>query len=88
MAPKLKVLASPYRFVVIPVVRYVLDLSEKNPHRQSLVVIPEMVEEKWYEYFLHNQRARLLQWTLLARGNKRIYTVASPYYLSMERDRS
>jgi amino acid transporter len=88
VAPNLKVLASPYRFVVIPVVRYVLDLSEKNPHRQILVVIPEMVEEKWYEYFLHNQRARLLQWTLLARGNKRIYTVASPYYLSMERDRS
>jgi amino acid transporter len=87
-APSLKVLASPYRFVVVPVVRYVLELSEKNPHRQILVVIPEMVEEKWYEYFLHNQRARLLEWTLLARGNKRIYTVASPYYLSMERDRS
>ena len=88
VAPSLKVLASPYRFVVVPVVRYVLDLSEKNPHRQILVVIPEMVEEKWYEYFLHNQRARLLEWTLLARGNKRIYTVASPYYLSMARDQS
>jgi amino acid transporter len=88
VAPSLKVLASPYRFVVVPVVRYVLDLSEKNPHRQILVVIPEMVEEKWYEYFLHNQRARLLEWTLLARGNKRIYTVASPYYLSVARDQS
>jgi amino acid transporter len=87
-APSLTVLASPYRFVVVPVVRYVLDLSEKNPHRQILVVIPEMVEEKWYEYFLHNQRARLLEWTLLARGNKRIYTVASPYYLSVARDQS
>jgi hypothetical protein len=40
-----------------------------------------MVEEKWYEYFLHNQRARLLQWALLAKGNDRIYTVVSPYYL-------
>ena len=83
--PTLTVLASPYRFVVVPVVRYVLELSEKNPHCQILVVIPEMVEEKWYEYFLHNQRARLLEWTLLARGNKRIYTVASPYYLSTDR---
>jgi len=25
----------------------------------------------------------LLEWTLLAKGNDRIYTVASPYYLSM-----
>ena len=79
--PKLKILASPYRFVVVPVVQYVLELAEKHPERQIVVVIPELVEEKWYEYFLHNQRARLLEWTLLARGNKRIFTVASPYYL-------
>jgi amino acid transporter len=81
--PQLKVLASPYRFVVLPVVQYVLDMAEKNPERRVVVVIPEMVEEKWYEYFLHNQRARLLEWMLLAKGNDRIYTVASPYYLSM-----
>jgi hypothetical protein len=46
------------------------------------VVIPEFVEDRWYEYFLHNQRARLLEWVLLARGSKQIYTIASPYYLS------
>jgi len=40
------------------------------------------VEDRWYEYFLHNQRARLLQWVLLARGTEQIYTVAAPYYLS------
>jgi hypothetical protein len=79
----LKLLASPYRYVVVPVVQYVLQLAEENPERKIVVVIPEMVEEKWYEYFLHNQRARLLEWTLLAKGNDRIYTVASPYYLSM-----
>ena len=79
--PELRVLASPYRFVVVPVVQYVLELAEKNPERRILVVIPEMVEQKWYEYFLHNQRARLLEWTLLAKGNQRIYTVTAPYYL-------
>jgi hypothetical protein len=80
--PELRILSSPYRFVVVPVVQYVLELAEKNPQRQIVVVIPELVEEKWYEYFLHNQRARLLEWTLLARGNDRIFTVTSPYYLS------
>ena len=79
--PQLKVLTSPYRFVVEPVVRYVLELAEQNPERRILLVIPEMVEEKWYEYFFHNQRARLLEWTLLTKGNERIYTVASPGYL-------
>ena len=80
--PKLEILTSPYRFVVSPVVDFVLELAEKHPNRRIVVVIPEFVEEKWYEYFLHNQRARLLEWTLLAKGNERILTVASPYYLS------
>ena len=80
--PKLIVLPSPYRFIIVPIVQYVLELAEKHPDRKIIVVIPELVEDRWYEYFLHNQRARLLEWTLLVRGNRRIFTVSSPYYLS------
>ncbi len=43
--------------------------------------IPELVEDKWYESFLHNQRGRLLEWVLLARGNERIFTVSAPWYV-------
>jgi amino acid transporter len=80
--PKLVLLPSPYRFIIVPIVKYILDLSEKQPDRRIVVVIPELVEDHWYEYFLHNQRARLLEWTLLVRGNERIFTVSSPYYIS------
>jgi amino acid transporter len=80
--PKLVLLASPYRFIIIPIVKYILELSEKHPDRRIVVVIPELVEDHWYEYFLHNQRARLLEWTLLVRGNERIFTTSSPYYIS------
>jgi amino acid transporter len=80
--PKLTTLPSPYRFIVVPIVQFVLELSAKNPDRKIVVVIPELVEDHWYEYFLHNQRARLLEWTLLVRGNQRIFTVSSPYYIS------
>src|SRR6266403_316730 len=80
--PKLTSLPSPYRFIVVPIVQFVLELSEKHPDRRIVVVIPELVEDHWCEYFLHNQRARLLEWTLLARGNQRIFTVSSPYYIS------
>ncbi len=79
--PQLHVLPSPYRFVIVPVVQFVLDLSKKNPTRSIVVVIPELVEDKWYEYFLHNQRGRLLEWVLLARGNERIFTVSAPWYV-------
>jgi amino acid transporter len=79
--PKLVMLPSPYRFIVVPIVQYVLELSKNHPGRRIIVVIPALVENRWYEYFLHNQRARLLEWTLLARGNERIFTVSAPYYL-------
>jgi len=79
--PQLHFLPSPYRFVIVPFVQYILELSQKNPARNIVVVIPELVEDKWYEYFLHNQRGRLLQWVLLARGNERIFSVSAPWYV-------
>jgi amino acid transporter len=80
--PQLTILPSPYRWVIVPVVQYVLQLSEKYPQRRIVVVIPQLVEDHWYEYFLHNQRGRLLAWALLAQGNKRIFALSSPCYLS------
>jgi hypothetical protein len=82
--PRLITLPSPYRFIIVPLVQYILELSEKHPDRRIVVVIPELVEDRWYEYFLHNQRARLLEWTLLVRGNQRIFTVSAPYYISRQ----
>jgi hypothetical protein len=80
--PVLTILPSPYRMVIVPIVQYVLELSRKNPHRRIVVVIPQLVEDHWYEYFLHNQRGRLLEWALLAQGNKFIFTLSSPCYLA------
>lgn len=79
--PKLLVLPSPYRFIIIPMVQFILDLSEQHRDRRIIVVMPELVEDKWYEYFLHNQRVRLLEWVLLARGNERIFAVSAPWYI-------
>ena len=79
--PELHFLPSPYRFVIIPFVQFILELSKKYPERSIVVVIPELVEDRWYEYFLHNQRGRLLEWVLLVRGNERIFTVSAPWYV-------
>src|SRR5271165_539843 len=87
-APKLEILPSPYRFIILPIVQYILALSEKHPDRKIIVMIPELVEYHWYEYFLHNQRGRLLEWLLLVKGNKNIFTVSSPFYLSLESRRA
>jgi amino acid transporter len=79
--PQLHILSSPYRFIILPIIQFVLALSEKYPDRRIVVVIPELVEDRWYEYFLHNQRGRLLEWMLLVRGNERIFTVSAPWYI-------
>jgi amino acid transporter len=79
--PELVCLSSPFRYVVTPIVDYVLDLSRKNPDREIAVIIPELVEHKWYHYVLHNQRAQGLKALLLLRGNQRITTMTIPWYL-------
>jgi hypothetical protein len=84
--PKFQTLPSPYRFIILPVVHFVLDLSKANPTRNIVVVIPELVEDKWYEFFLHNQVGRLLEWVLLARGNKRIFTMTAPWYVGRQQE--
>lgn len=79
--PQLKIVKSPYRFVIGPIVDYVLELEGKNPERQIAVIIPELVEKHWYHNFLHNQRATWLKASLLMKGNRRIVIVNVPWYV-------
>jgi len=81
-APKLVVLNSPYRFVINPILDYILEIEEKNPDREIAVLVPELVVQRWYHYFLHNQRAALLKALLLLKGNQRIIVIDVPWYLS------
>ncbi len=79
--PPLVHLKSPYRFVVQPILDYVLDLERENPDRQVAVLIPELAERRWYNYLLYNQRARLLKALLLLKGNQQIVIIDVPWYL-------
>jgi amino acid transporter len=79
--PVLAVIESPYRFVVTPILTFILNLERRNPGRIVAVVIPELVESRWYHYMLHNQRAALLKALLMMKGNGRIVIVDVPWYL-------
>ena len=79
--PKLVVLPSPYRFVITPIVDYVLELAQENPTRQIAVVIPEVVERHWYYHMLHNQRGTALKSMLYFKGNGRVIVVNMPWYM-------
>jgi hypothetical protein len=80
-APRLVVLKSPYRFVIRPILDYVLNLEKSNPCRQIAVVTPELVERRWHLNLLHNHRAEALKALLLFQGDKRITVINVPWYL-------
>ncbi len=80
--PMLVVLPSaPYRFVLQPIVDHVLELERQHTNRNIAVVIPHLVEPRWYNYFLHNQRGDLLTAFLFLKGDRRIVTINVPWYL-------
>ncbi len=79
--PELVVLESPYRRVFGPLIDYILKVKDENPDRQIAVVISELVEARWYHYFLHKQRAESLRMLLLLRGDERIVIISIPWYL-------
>jgi amino acid transporter len=79
--PELVTIPSTYRFIVNPLMDYILELEQANPGRKIAVLLPELVVRHWWENALHNQRVQLLKLFLLLKGNQRIVVVNIPWYL-------
>ncbi len=79
--PQLMLLSSPYRRLFTPLLNYINLLKAEYPSRQIAIIIPELVESKWYEYLLHNQRATGLKAALLLHGDQRVVVINVPWYL-------
>ena len=79
--PELVTIPSSFRFVVSPLMDYILQLEAENPGRKVAVLLPELVVRHWWENLLHNQRVQLLKILLLVKGNQRIVVVNIPWYL-------
>jgi amino acid transporter len=81
VVPQLVFVASPYRFVLMPLVEHILQIERDHPDRQIAVLVPELVVKHWWQTPLHNQRSQLLKLLLLVRGNQRIMVINIPWYL-------
>jgi amino acid transporter len=75
----LKVLHSPYRELVRPIVDYAMEIKKANPRGVVAVYIPEYVVGRWWEQFLHNQTALRLKGRLLFAPGVMVTSV--PYQL-------
>jgi amino acid transporter len=81
-APQLVVILSPYRHLFSLLLAYITQLKDAHPDRQIAVIIPQLVEHRWYHYLLHNQRASILKTLLLLRGDQRVVVINVPWYLT------
>ena len=85
----LKVLYSPYREIVRPIVEYAIQIRKANPRGVVAVYIPEYVVGRWWEQLLHNQTALRLKGKLLFTPGVMVTSV--PYQLQssqIARDRA
>ncbi|HEY0549191.1 MAG TPA: APC family permease [Verrucomicrobiae bacterium] len=78
--PKLAVLPSAYREFFTPLLDYLRKLAKTNPDRPIAVIVPELVEKRWY-HFLFRHRATLLKGLLLLRGGPQVVIISAPWYV-------
>jgi amino acid transporter len=73
-------ISSPYRRLLTPLLDYIDQLLEEKPGTVALI-LPDLVNARWWEYLLHTSRANLLRSMLLLKGNPRIAVIAVPWNL-------
>ena len=79
----LKILDSPYREVIRPVVDYAKAIREAQPRGVVAVFIPEYVVGRWWEQLLHNQSALRLKARLLFTPG--VMVISVPFQLRSSR---
>jgi hypothetical protein len=79
-APKLVVVTAPYWRLYAPLIEFLVELGQTHPSRAITVVVPELVERRWYHYFLHNQTAAIIKGYLYFSGPERVSVLNVSWY--------
>lgn len=78
--PELAVVSSPFRDLYEPLVQFVERTTAKYPDHPIAVMIPEVVEKRWYQFLLRHQKA-FLHGLLLMRGGPQTVIITAPFYV-------
>ncbi|MBN9560988.1 MAG: APC family permease [Alphaproteobacteria bacterium] len=79
--PRLQFVTSEFRSVVAPLLRAVEEVQRRYPGGQVMVVLPELVEGRWWGYVMHTNRERRLRARLLRYGGPRLAVTSVPWQL-------
>jgi amino acid transporter len=80
----LRIIESPYRKVVEPIVDEIDRIHRVEPEYTITVVVPEFVPGSWWENILHNQTALRLKAILLRKPH--VVVISIPYHLDPSMD--
>jgi hypothetical protein len=80
---ELVVIASPYRSLVGPLIRYVERRMKQHKDQMVTVVLPEFVPARWWQHLLHNQSSLMLKGALLFKPD--VIVTSVPYHLKSKK---
>ena len=77
--PQLVIIKSPYRQFFERLLAWLRDLTGTRPDRQIIVLIPELVQRRWFQ-FIVSHRAMWLKAQLLLKGGPHVSVMSTPWY--------
>jgi len=79
--PHLQFVASEFRSMTAPVLRAIQDAQRRAPGRPLTVIMPELVEGRWWGWLMHANRERRLRTRLLRHGGRDVVVSSVPWHL-------
>jgi hypothetical protein len=78
---KLVTLPSDYREFITPLLNHVRGVAAANPGRFVAVVVPEVVEQRWYDVIFASHRPALVKAALRSQGGPQVLVVDAPWHI-------
>lgn len=79
--PRLQLVSSQFRSMTAPLLRAIQDAEQQAPERPIAVILPELVEGRWWGYLMHTNRERRLRARLLRHGGRNVVVSSVPWQL-------
>ncbi len=79
--PRLYCIPSEFRSMTAPLLRAIEGARREFPHRTITVILPELVESRWWGYLMHTNRERRLRARLLRYGGRNLAVTSVPWQL-------
>ncbi len=79
--PRLNLVSSEFRSITAPLLRAIEGAQKRHPGRPVTVIVPELVEGRWWGYLMHANRERRLRARLLRYGGPNVVVSSVPWQL-------